>query len=177
MVVQGYLLSFLVRKFFLQRDSATLRGVPGWWVWEPGSWRAASHDEKTQGFGGTVSGKSTTGPQRGDALCYALRVTADRAYRLRVGRAESSDLVINDETVSREHLILHFDTARGFEAESIGAARTADEQGVLWTPGQRVPLQPGMRTQLGAVRFTFFDSAGFLARLDDEVQKQLHPQG
>ena len=38
--------------------------------------------------------------------------------------------------------------------------------GVELEPGRSVPLVPGARLELGDVRLTFYDAAGFYARID-----------
>src|SRR5579884_1765370 len=56
----------------------------------------------------------------------ADRLRWESASRLRVGRASSSDIVLNDASVSREHAEIRF-TAQGWVLRDLGSSNRSEE--------------------------------------------------
>src|SRR5687768_3672122 len=103
--VRAYLLSLLGVQRIKEGPRFITSHPHQWLVWEPGVWQPAPRGQDalmtrvaspehpvTPGFR----------PSTGDALCFEL---AERRA-LKIGRAHSCDVQINDATVSREHLLL-----------------------------------------------------------------------
>src|SRR5438067_9087431 len=95
--VPAYLVSLLAKRFVSAGD-VFAQSHPGFWlVWEPGPTRAAGIFDPTA----TARGATRTGSFE-DSLSYHLKTRQP----LRLGRSSGCDVVINDATVSREHLEL-----------------------------------------------------------------------
>jgi DNA-binding NtrC family response regulator/pSer/pThr/pTyr-binding forkhead associated (FHA) protein len=68
---------------------------------------------------------------------------------VRIGRAEESDLAVDDPTLSREHAAIH--RAPGFELEDLGSANGTRLRGSALAPHQPVTFAPGELIELGSV--------------------------
>jgi hypothetical protein len=86
-----------------------------------------------------------------------------------------SDVFINDMTLSREQLRLS--VANGVWSVRLADAAGAPTQfdGVPAVFGKPVPLRSGSTIIAGDVRFTFYDTPGFIARLKTEGAAQQTP--
>ena len=171
MVIKGFLLSFLARKLLLNRHSATLTGVPAWLVWEPGTLNATGDDEVTLGLVPTFDPRSTPKPPDGDALCFALKPEPQVASRIQLGRASGNDLVLNDVTVSREHLALAFTPPEHWSVTAHVSTQPSRLAGVLLPADVPHTLLNGQVLEVGAQRLTFYGSAGFVERLERKLAK------
>jgi hypothetical protein len=97
-------------------------------------------------------------------MCFELAMGAERGPR-KVGRSSHNALVINDATVSREHLLLH-PTAEGqWLVEALPRASPVVLNSRKLEAEQRIALTPGARLGLGDVCLTFHDADTFHARL------------
>ena len=163
-MVRAYLISFVARQALLLKDKLATRYPNAWLVWEPGSWSAppVQGDESTTRL--PTSHDAVTAPQRGDALCFELALPA-KATALRLGRAKGNDIVINDATVSREHILLAKQTDGRWSAEAMSQARSTFFGASPLQPGQKVPLADGQRIKVGDVVFTYLEPASFFERV------------
>jgi len=82
-----------------------------------------------------------------------------------IGRASHNAFVINDATVSREHLMLRARPDGGWAVEALSQGGPAVLGGQLLPPGEPRPLESGMHLQLGDVRLTFHDAESFHQRM------------
>jgi pSer/pThr/pTyr-binding forkhead associated (FHA) protein len=156
--VKTYLLSWL-RKYHAQdRLEQFERARPGaWLVWEAGPWRPPSARRDT-----IVSTPSTRLLASGESLAIEL-VARDGGAEVRLGRGPDNDVVIDDATLSRLHLVLRRDAAGGWTAQDCGSRNGTRIDGA---PSRlMVPLRQGSAIEAGAVRLTFYDAAGLYARL------------
>lgn len=87
-----------------------------------------------------------TGPGRG------ARYLLDREESS-IGRATSSDIFLDDVTVSRAHALVRRNEV-GFEVEDLGSLNGTYLDGVLVT---RAALQDGAELQIGKFRVSFFN--------------------
>lgn len=160
MGVPAYMLSILHRQHLLLKDESFLARYPlDWLVWEPGPWRPArsqleSNLESTQLPGSEMPAR----PTGEDAICFQLKL-AKGADLLKVGRATTNDVVINDLTASREQFAL-----RWHDGWFLSAAR-----GVVTVDGQPVdgvagPLKSGVPIALGDVRATLLSAQDMALR-------------
>ncbi|MBL8951876.1 MAG: FHA domain-containing protein, partial [Myxococcaceae bacterium] len=153
-MTRAYLLSFLTRQFLLRRAGFETRYPHPWLVWEPGSWRAPPVNA---GVAETLLPGAARPPRAGpgDALCFELDPKTSPGP-LRIGRAEGSELLISDATVSREHCVLRREGAAWFvkASPSVKSMRVA---GRPLAAGAETQLEPGQQLDLGEVKLTFLD--------------------
>src|SRR5688572_26460689 len=132
----GYMLSLLKRKL---AASGTIFGTSGpeyWLVWEPGKWSASSGFDPTQapkGPGGVIEAATP------DSLAFQLK----ERVPLRLGRAAACDIVINDGTVSREHLRFEPSASGGWKVVVVSAGSSTEVDGAAIPSGQAVELTSG----------------------------------
>lgn len=163
MVFRAYLQSFLCRQHLVLGERFCARYPHPWLVWEPGTWKAP---------GPSVTVAETRLPgaalplraEGSDALCFELAPRANGSGTLRIGRGEENELVLSDDTVSREHCIVRVEGDRWFvrASDSVKAFNVADRP---VPPGTEAPLAPGQTLVLGNVKLTFLDAAKFCARI------------
>lgn len=164
----AFLLSLLVRQWLLTRERFGQRYPHGWLVWEPGEWVGPARGEDISVAQTRLpSPRTPDRPLQGDALCFELR--GSDGAPLRLGRAEGNDIVLNDMTVSREHLQLALQN--GHWVLSPGAdAKTTTVSGSLLPPGGSRPLRPGDVIKVGGLTLSFYDSERFIERLRTHAQ-------
>ena len=78
---------------------------------------------------------AVTAPHRGDALCFELSLPA-KATGLRLGRANTNDIVINDATVSRS-------------AEALTGSKPTFLCSMPLAAGQRIELSDEQKIKVG----------------------------
>jgi hypothetical protein len=163
MSVPAYMLSILNRQQLLLGAGFGTRYRNAWLVWEPGPWRPArsvisSNLEETRAPGATTSAR----PTGEDAICFELKLKAEQR-ELKVGRASTNDIVINDLTASREQFTLINDEGRWFLTRPHGTVVVND---VAVDEGrEKTVLEPGTRILVGDVTLSFYDSPVLLERL------------
>jgi pSer/pThr/pTyr-binding forkhead associated (FHA) protein len=131
-------------------------------VWQPSSSRTAQEVTRISSLNA-----ATARPEGGDALCFQLALGAP----LKVGRAPGCDVLINDATVSREHLWL--EPIAGSENWTVRAQPGANASllnGQPLPPGEARPLRPGNTLRLGDVTLTYLDTPGLAERLDAQIR-------
>jgi len=158
--VRGYLMSWLAKDSNGKTLDAFIRSRPeDWLVWEAGPWRPTYQSRDTLAHDGLL----TSVPHgAGESLAIALETPTARPY-LSLGRASDNDVVVDDATLSRIHLLLQRD-ALGWTVRDAGSTNGSTVEGAPIGP-DAVALQSGMRVLAGSVRFTFYDSGGLYLRL------------
>ena len=91
---------------------------------------------------------AVTAPHRGDALCFELNLPA-KATGLRLGRANTNDIVINDATVSREHLLLTKGASEHWSAEALTGSKPTFLGSMPLAAGQRIELSDEQKIKVG----------------------------
>jgi hypothetical protein len=165
-MARSLLLSLLVRQHLVLKEKFRARYPHPWLVWEAGAWNVP--ETGRQNVAATqlpVSDLRDCLPA-GDALCFELVAISETANVLPLGRASHNAFVINDATVSREHLVLRTSPYGQWMVEAVPKSTPVKLDGVELEPGRPTPLMPGARLELGDVRLTFHDAAGFYARID-----------
>jgi len=166
-MVRAFMISFLARQALTRpREEMAARHPHPWLVWEPGAWTAPSPTTRMTLLPPEPGAEK---PVQGDSLCFELVLKADQKG-LRVGRDQGCDIVINDATVSRSHLLL-ITEGEAWVALVSPSSRGAMAGGVAIEPGARFTLLPDMPIQLGEVQLTFHDRDGFLTRVVNESNK------
>lgn len=159
MGVPAYMLSILHRQQALLKDGFVERYPTDWLVWEPGPWRPArsvleSNLEATQ----LPKHDEVKRPVGTDAICFQLKLPKEGGL-LKVGRATTNHVVINDLTASREQFSLKCDGGRW---------SVVSPQGQLLVDGavvgDAVALKSGSRISLGDVEMTLLSAADMAAR-------------
>lgn len=152
------MLSILHRQQLLLKEGFVLRYPLDWLVWEPGPWRPAhsvleSNLESTQ-QPLRQEGERPIGP---DAICFQLKLPASGL--IKVGRATTNDLVINDLTASREQFALRHDA---------GQWLLVAPHAPLHVDGERAkdvhPLKSGSSIVLGSVELSLVLAADMPGR-------------
>jgi pSer/pThr/pTyr-binding forkhead associated (FHA) protein len=156
--LKSFLLSWLSKKYAgVDLRTFLAERSEDWLVWEAGPWRppAARHDTM-------LSGPGTRLLAAGESLAVAL-VAKDGGPLVRLGRASENDLVIDDGTLSRQHLVLTRD-ASGWSVADAGSSNGTKLNGMKIgrTP---VGIEPGAQIEAGAVRLTFYDAGSLYMRL------------
>lgn len=156
----AYMLSVLHRQALLLKEGFVERYPNEWLVWEPGPWQPArSSIESNLETTLRPSSKAAPQPATGDALCFQLKL-ARGAQTLKVGRATTNDIVINDLTASREQFMLRAERGAWFLAGGTGALEL-DGKPVGAVEG---PLSSGAVISLGDVRMTLLSASELASR-------------
>jgi pSer/pThr/pTyr-binding forkhead associated (FHA) protein len=164
--VKAYLISWLARQ---QRQASDMesfaRSHSGpWLVWEAGPWRPPSPDRATR-----ASSERRARLSSGDALALLVAPRPGRQpfEGIRLGRGPENDLVVDDGTLSRTHLVLR-EQAGAWTVEDLRSSNGTQVDGAL-VNGAPVPLEPGAQIEAGSVRLTFYDAKGLYLRLKHGV--------
>jgi hypothetical protein len=161
-MARSLLMSLLVRQRLALKEKFRARYPHDWLVWEAGVWNVPDGSEQNHGATRLPTSDLRDCLPSGDAMCFEL---APGREALMIGRASHNAFVINDATVSREHLVLHARPEGGWEVEALGQGGPAMLGGQLLPAGERRPLASGMHLQLGDVRLTFHDAESFHQRM------------
>jgi hypothetical protein len=164
-LVKTFLLSWLSRQHDADDAAAFEQARPGpWLVWEVGPWLPPPADRNTIPPPGERGHASSTDPL---VLEVAPRPGRARFEGVRLGRGRDNDLVVDDGTLSRRHLLLRQE-GDGWTIEDLRSSNgtRVDGEPLGGTP---VPLPPGTRIQAGSVHLTFLDARGLRLRLKRAV--------
>ena len=157
--MKSYLLSWLKKTHAGQRLDAFEREMAGpWLVWEAGPWRPPSARKDT-----LLAGPNTRLLASGESLAILL-VAKDGGTEVKLGRDAANDLVVDDATLSRVHLVFTRDVLSRWSVRDAGSRNGTKVDGAP-TGERAVPLAAGAIIEAGAVRLTFYDAAGLYLRL------------
>jgi pSer/pThr/pTyr-binding forkhead associated (FHA) protein len=157
--LKSFLLSWLSKKYAgVDLRTFLAERSEDWLVWEAGPWRppAARHDTM-------LAGPGTRLLAAGESLAIAL-LARDGGPVVRLGRASENDLVIDDGTLSRGHLVLTRDAPGAWSVADAGSSNGTKLDGVKLGRAP-VRIEPGARIDAGAVRLTFYDAGSLYLRL------------
>lgn len=156
--MKSYLVSWLRKANAAAKLADFERSHGGTWlVWEAGPWRPPSAKRDT-----LVAGPGTRLLASGESLVIRLEPRSAGA-EVRVGRDASCDIVIDDGTLSRVHLVFRKEGGR-WTVRDAGSRNGSRVDGAPLR-GEAVPLSPGAAIEAGAVRLTFLDAAALYFRL------------
>ncbi len=158
--MRGYLISWLTKSASGQHLEEFIRVRPEeWLVWEAGPWRPTYQNKDTLAHEGE---RSSPPHGAGESLAISLDLDPKKPY-LSLGRGPDNDIVIDDATLSRLHLLFTRDEA-GWSVRDAGSTNGTTVEGAKLGPDP-VALQPGLRVVAGSVRLTYYDSGGLYLRL------------
>jgi pSer/pThr/pTyr-binding forkhead associated (FHA) protein len=151
--VRSYLLSWLARQHGSNDAQMFEEKFSGsWLVWEAGPWHPPQ-DGRTTLF---ATGRKAPSPsEEALALQIAPRAGKPRFEGVQLGRGRENDLVIEDATLSRAHLLFRFD-GENCTVEDLGSSNGTFVDGAA-VHEAAVALAPGACIEAGAVRFTYYD--------------------
>ena len=154
------LLSALLREHGAD-DAATFEQThPGpWLVWEAGPWLPPG--DRT-----TMLAPGRRGPaSSGDPLVLevAPRLGRARFEGVRLGRGPENDLVVDDGTLSRAHLLFRQEGG-GWVLEDLRSSNGTRLDGEP-LGARPALLEPGAHIEAGSVRLTFYDARGLRLRM------------
>ena len=156
--MKTYLISWLRKNHAGHRLEQFERLRPGpWLVWEAGPWRPPSARRET-----LQAGPDTRLLASGESLAIEL-AAKDGGAEVRLGRDADCDLVIDDATLSRIHLVLRRDATGGWTGQDAGSRNGTKIDGAPAT--MPLPLREGSVLEAGAVRLSFYRAPGLFARL------------
>ncbi len=156
--VKTYLLSWLKKAHAGAKLVQFERERPGdWLVWEAGPWRPPAAKRET-----LVAGPQTRLLPSGESLAIQL-ASRNGSSEVTLGRAPENDLVIDDATLSRTHLVFRRD-AGGWTVQDAGSRNGSSLDGAS-LGATRARIAPGSLLEAGAVRLTFYDAASLFVRL------------
>jgi pSer/pThr/pTyr-binding forkhead associated (FHA) protein len=145
--VTSYLLSFLRRKYAAAEAAAFERLHPhDWLVWEA---------------------EGAPGGADGEALAIALSRNPRRPY-LALGHGPECDIVLDDATLSRVHLVLVRVGPSDWALRNADGSAGTSLNGLRLGGGEPLPLASGDRIRAGDVRLTFLAGADLLRRFHQE---------
>ena len=157
-MMRSYMLSYLAEQAESLGAGFAQRFANPWLVWEPGNWHPPKREAETSTDVALPTGPNH--PSSADALCFELKSDLG-GPGLHIGRDPTNDVVVNDATVSREHLMLIHE-AGAWLARPV-AGRLVKVGGIATSFDSKV--HSGIAITLGSVQLTFYDPAGLLGRL------------
>ncbi|HEY6003940.1 MAG TPA: FHA domain-containing protein [Anaeromyxobacter sp.] len=157
--MKSFLLSWLKKTHAGMPLGEFERQMPGpWLVWEAGPWRPPSRRPET-----LASGPNTRLLPSGESLAILLESRTGGA-EVTLGRGSTNDMVVDDATLSRVHLVFCKDAFGRWTVRDPGSRNGTKVDGAPAGKSAR-PLTPGALIEAGAVRLTFYDGAGLYVRL------------
>ena len=176
-MTRALLHSLLVRQSLALKERFRARYPHPWLVWEPGAWAVSDGGEQNVATTQLPTEELRDClPVGDDALCFEL-LQAMGAGSLSVGRASHNQLVVNDATVSRDHLVLRADASGAWSVERVADAGPASVDGAPLEPSQPRPLTSGASLQLGEVQMTFHSAADFAQRIERAAARVMQSLG
>lgn len=157
--VKSYLVSWLRKTHAgakLEDFERERRG--DWLVWEAGPWRPPTARRDT-----LLAGPSTRMLAAGESLAIQLEPRRG-GPEVKLGRDAENDLVIDDATLSRVHLVFQRDAQGRWTVRDAGSRNGTRVDGAPVRDAP-VPLAPGSHIEAGAVRLTVHDAASLFIRI------------
>jgi hypothetical protein len=161
-------LSTLARQALMLGSGFNARYPHPWLVWEPGN-RVSSPSAHGIPVTTVVPLTSPSQPKEGDPLCFPL--VAGGSGTVRVGRAPESDIVVDDLTVSREHLELCVDAEGWFVRVPPQSSATTPVRKMSLQPGETMRLVDGCAIVAGGVQLTFRAQGKLLPRVLEAAER------
>jgi len=169
-MVRSVLISVLVRQHLSLRSEFAKRYPNAWLVWEAGAWSVSGDGEQNVAHTLPPAEDRQDCLPTGDVLCFELAIsTPDQTLSL--GRASQNDIVINDSTVSREHLVLARNSSGEWSADITSPTPQVSISGRHLVHGKPTSLRQGDVLKVGEVLLTFYDPQSFELRIRTEAEK------
>ncbi len=169
-MVRSVLISVLVRQHLSLRSEFAKRYPNAWLVWEAGAWSVSGDGEQNVAHTLPPAEDLQDCLPTGDVLCFEL-ATSSPDQTLSLGRASQNDIVINDSTVSREHLVLARNSSGEWSADITSPTPQVSISGRHLVHGKPTSLRQGDVLKVGEVLLTFYDPQSFELRIRTEAEK------
>jgi len=160
--VKAVAYSQLAKQRLLLADKFTQRYPHYWLVWEPG--RLVVPRSNVSSTATAPPKGRPAAPSAGDPLCFVLEPNRDGSPTS-IGRAEGNDLVLSDESISRQHCTLLHEPTGWQITRCPEASSKVVVQGQALPPGGSAQLAVGAKLELGEVVLTFLSSWGLAQRV------------
>jgi hypothetical protein len=171
-MVRSVLLSILVRQQLSLKDNFRKRYPHAWLVWEQGAWDVSGAGEQNLGMTMPPVEDLQDCLPVGDLLAFELAVS-EVPQTLKLGRSAQNDIIVNDSTVSREHLLLTCSSPESWTTEVSGPSQQLSISNKAIPYGTRAPVRQGDVLKVGEVLLTFYDAGSFEHRIRSEAEKLL----
>jgi FHA domain-containing protein len=159
-LVKSFLLSWLKKSHRgMSLDEFERQMAGPWLVWEAGPWRPPSSKRLET----LASGPNTRLLASGESLAILLEARKG-GTEVTLGRGSTNDIVVDDATLSRVHLVFAKDAFERWTVRDPGSRNGTKVDGVPAGKAAR-PVTPGALIEAGAVRLSFYDGAGLYLRL------------
>lgn len=159
--MKSYLLSSFIRTHaHLDEEAFRLSEPTSWLVWEAGPWKPGGA-RTLHAIPPPSAAKSTPGAE---ALAYTLAPRDASKDQLTMGRAPTCDIVINDGTISNQHLIFTR-AGTGWTVQDAGSRNGSTLNGQPLESGKPQVLVSSARLMAGSVAFSFYEPKDMLWRL------------
>jgi hypothetical protein len=167
-MIQALTFSFLARQFASLQEGFVRRYPRPWLVWEAGRWNAPQLQASPADT--VTPPPDLPGSSFGrEPLFFQLPSGEFGAAVISIGRAPTNTIVINDATVSRQHVLLSERPSSGWWIEVSAEAKFVQVQDQRVEPGGKAALPFGATLHLGGVVLTFHSSDDFLPQLKAAV--------
>ncbi|MBL8920540.1 MAG: FHA domain-containing protein [Myxococcaceae bacterium] len=163
-MVTGVLLSTLARQFQALGTAFGPRYPHPWLLWEPGSRVSAAAPQAVPVTTVVPLTARPKTPGVADPVCFPL-VVATPGSPVRVGRAPTNEIVIDDLTVSREHFELWLDSEGWSITVRSESTATTLVRSMSLQPGEKLRLVDGCAIVAGGAQLTFVAQGRLLPRL------------
>jgi hypothetical protein len=164
------LLSALTRQFLILGTRFAERYTNDWLVWEAGTMTVPRRNIATANTVTEPLEGSASAPRAGDPLCFLLEHPLDGAT-FTIGRSEGNDLVLSDETVSRHHCTLVWNSGRwSVSAAEEGHALMLDGHPLPF--GSWSPFSSGQTLMLGHLSLSLYTARGMVVRLAQKLSRR-----
>lgn len=163
--LKSYLLSAFVRSHGHLDEDAFRRAEPHpWLIWEAGPWKPGGARTLVS-FARPTPVPAPRVPKGIEVLAFAFNVKDDAPEpQVTLGRGDGCDILINDGTVSTQHLVF-LRGAEGWLVQDVGSRNGSTMQGAPLKAGKPTLLRSQSRLTAGSVDFSFYEPNDMLWRL------------
>ena len=164
------LLSAVARQFMIQGEGFLNAHPNDWLVWEAGVLNAPRGNVATAVTVSEGLDLAAALPRAGDPLCFLLENLTPGAV-VTVGRADTNDVVLSDETVSRHHCTLRFEE-KGWSVSVPDPTVTLEVAGLPVPYGRFVEIGAGEMLTLGNLTLSLHSAQSMVARLAAKLNRR-----
>lgn len=171
-MVRSFLFSFLSRQAAFNEERFKERYPHFWLVLETPARKVLPPTTEVANTQAGVRPVTGDWPPPGDALCFELVVNPRESASFRVGRNNSNDIAILDESVSRDHCVVTCAVPPSWTISPLLSSETW-VGGKSVGPGQLQRVEFEQPIRLGQAVVTLYDPGALLNRLRAHAAAQL----